>query len=418
MRRNPEAMMARAGRSSQSGFLQEQFEEAVARQRQGNHNGALKRLKRVLKDLPDNPQVLNMYALCLAETGEARKAAQALERAVKADPGHAESWSNLGVLYHEAGDLERAAQAYDRYRALDPGSCAGHVKYADACLGLDRYAEALAAYQQAVAAEPDSADALRGLAQANMCEGQWEQALGAAREALARAPGDTLSLSIVAAASTELGRAGEAAKLVDFDRLIDVRDFAAPEGFADIGSFNDALCAHCLAHPSLVYEPGGKSTMKGHQTGDLWQDKGQRPIGPLLDLIVSAVDGYKETHPLDPSHPFLFRQPERWGCYIWATVLDSGGHQAPHIHPSGWLSGVYYAKVPRTVAANPDSRAGWIEFGRAERYPKSGTGHAVRSYQPREGMAVLFPSYFYHRTEPFESGERRISLAFDIVPMD
>jgi hypothetical protein len=29
---------------------------------------------------------------------------------------------------------------------------------------------------------------------------------------------------------------------------------------------------------------------------------------------------------------------------------------------------------------------------------------------------LLFPSYVYHRTIPFESGEDRISFAFDVVP--
>jgi hypothetical protein len=39
--------------------------------------------------------------------------------------------------------------------------------------------------------------------------------------------------------------------------------------------------------------------------------------------------------------------------------------------------------------------------------------HALLPIKPREGMIVLFPSYFYHRTIPFESAEERITLAFD-----
>jgi hypothetical protein len=31
---------------------------------------------------------------------------------------------------------------------------------------------------------------------------------------------------------------------------------------------------------------------------------------------------------------------------------------------------------------------------------------------------ILFPSYFYHRTIPFESSQRRISIAFDAVPRE
>jgi hypothetical protein len=29
---------------------------------------------------------------------------------------------------------------------------------------------------------------------------------------------------------------------------------------------------------------------------------------------------------------------------------------------------------------------------------------------------VLFPAYLYHATVPFNSGQRRISIAFDVLP--
>ena len=61
--------------------------------------------------------------------------------------------------------------------------------------------------------------------------------------------------------------------------------------------------------------------------------------------------------------------------------------------------------------------SGWIEFGRPQDHPMSKAEPQLRSYQPHEGMVVLFPSYFYHHTEPFESQEQRISIAFDIVPL-
>jgi hypothetical protein len=31
---------------------------------------------------------------------------------------------------------------------------------------------------------------------------------------------------------------------------------------------------------------------------------------------------------------------------------------------------------------------------------------------------ILFPSYFYHRTIPFEASETRISIAFDAMPLN
>ena len=43
--------------------------------------------------------------------------------------------------------------------------------------------------------------------------------------------------------------------------------------------------------------------------------------------------------------------------------------------------------------------------------------HWAQSLDPTNaGLYVLFPSCFYHRTKPFESEDKRISIAFDIVP--
>ncbi len=40
----------------------------------------------------------------------------------------------------------------------------------------------------------------------------------------------------------------------------------------------------------------------------------------------------------------------------------------------------------------------------------------MRTFQPEEGLMLLFPSYFYHRTVPFEAAEERISISFDVKP--
>ena len=46
------------------------------------------------------------------------------------------------------------------------------------------------------------------------------------------------------------------------------------------------------------------------------------------------------------THPAMAWATEHWTLRLWATVLDPGGVQLPHLHPLGWLSGVYYVQVP------------------------------------------------------------------------
>jgi hypothetical protein len=41
----------------------------------------------------------------------------------------------------------------------------------------------------------------------------------------------------------------------------------------------------------------------------------------------------------------------------------------------------------------------------------------LRRVRPEEGRPVLFPSYFFHRTTPFDADGTRVSLAFDVTSL-
>jgi hypothetical protein len=62
-----------------------------------------------------------------------------------------------------------------------------------------------------------------------------------------------------------------------------------------------------------------------------------------------------------------------------------------------------------------NGRQGWITFGQSNLRlgEHDEIAHAV---QPEEGLLVLFPSYMFHGTVPFESDQPRTTIAFDVVP--
>jgi hypothetical protein len=76
---------------------------------------------------------------------------------------------------------------------------------------------------------------------------------------------------------------------------------------------------------------------------------------------------------------------------------------------------VYYPKIPAVITADDPDHAGWIEFGRPPEDFYASVEPDVRLINPEEGLMVLFPSYFYHRTIPYESDDVRISVAFDVL---
>lgn len=94
-------------------------------------------------------------------------------------------------------------------------------------------------------------------------------------------------------------------------------------------------------------------------------------------------------------------------------LLKSSGR---HIHPSAWLSGVYYVQLPELASQTGQGEAGWIEFGRPPEHFHCTVEPEVRAIRPEPGLMLLFPSYFYHRTMPFESAGLRISISFDVHP--
>ena len=181
--------------------------------------------------------------------------------------------------------------------------------------------------------------------------------------------------------------------------------------------FNSALTKHVLAHPTLNFTPPEKSTRFGGHTGDLRFGLPRDPVHALEQMIEEAVMQYRAEVKKNNAHPFLANFPKKWGVTIWAIVMGAQGHQTSHIHPAGWLSGVYYPQVSAAVAKGGNDNAGWIEFGNPPDEYKLSTEAELTLYQPKEGLMLLFPSYTYHRTIPYLTDKTRVSVAFDVFPI-
>ena len=91
------------------------------------------------------------------------------------------------------------------------------------------------------------------------------------------------------------------------------------------------------------------------------------------------------------------------------------GFQKPHIHSSGWISGVFYLKMPGKIIGNEGSIAFSLH---GYDYPIIRKDIPGKEHQPKVGDLVFFPSSLFHWTIPFEADEERQCIAFDIVPVN
>ena len=77
------------------------------------------------------------------------------------------------------------------------------------------------------------------------------------------------------------------------------------------------------------------------------------------------------------------------------------------------MSSALYLALPEP-ASSERADSGWFKLGE----PDEKLGLDVqpwRKIEPKVGRLVLFPSWMWHGTVPFEEGER-LTIAFDVAP--
>ncbi len=385
------------------------------RQESGDLEGALAAYRRAAELAPDVPDIHFNIGTVHGQRGEEEAAIAAYARTIELEPDHARAHRNKGTLHLAMDDPEAALPSSRRAAELMPGDVQAHADCGRALLKLGRAKEAIEAFTRAVRLAPAAPGTHIHLGYAHLFNRDPRAALESIETGLERAPGHTLGLALKSMALVEAGLRERAAPLLDFTRLVRARKFEPPPGFDSLAAFNAALNAHVRAHPTLRYSSTNRSVVAGQGTGELLAEP-RGPFAHFEQMIRTAVNEYMAEVCRGTEHPSLSRPPRRWHPTTWATVMDAQGHQLSHFHPPGWLSGVYYSKLPPVVSAGDDAHAGWIEFGPPySRIPLTAT-FDVTAVQPEEGLMLLFPSYVCHRTVPFESTEQRISIAFDIVP--
>ncbi len=336
--------------------------------------------------------------------------------AVRLAPDNAELKGRLGNLLVETSRFDQAIEPLsDALNAL-PREAQGFVchllAYAHKKLGQGE--ASVAAAKRLVALTGGAVPALVHLSAAYLTSGEPERALEVCERGLERKPASRQFLSDKALALSALGRDEEASRLYDFDRLLKVSRVDAPPGFNSVDRFNAALMTHIRNHPTLDFSGISLSCHQGATSDELLvEPKG--PVAALEQAIQRAAEAFRTELAQESAQPWIDDLPDQESLELsaWVTRLRSQGYQHGHIHPSAWISGVYYVSLPPEVRQEKNDDSGWIEFGRAPYYYAIDNAQNVRAVQPEEGMLVLFPSYFYHRTVPFDSDKERVTIAFD-----
>ena len=126
---------------------------------------------------------------------------------------------------------------------------------------------------------------------------------------------------------------------------------------------------------------------------------------PLNDVLTGVMKNLE-----NPERPFT-----RMCIGSWVNINPKGSFNVLHDHsaPDGFLSGVFYVRVPEN--------SGNIYFRDPRTFVRcfpdqwySSKGADETSIVPKENMLVVFPTWLSHRVGVNMSEEDRISISFNI----
>ena len=412
----------------------------------GYGDEAVRRLQQAHQVAPNSAEVLLNLASALAVADRSEEAVAAYEAMLAKDPDnpelHAYFNGYLGVMghadylksYHRAlqrhpGDPRFAIplarkyllenRGHDAVQVLETALGEGgepaflHQELSHVLREQGEFARGLEYARSALAANRSPA-AERELATAIMAAGaDYQEAHTLLTSLVKQFPVDQGLWALYATALRYTNNAEAYRALVDYDKMIQVREIASQQDFDNLDGFIDFIRQSLLRLHTTKQHPVEQSMLHGTQTlDDLFSRRDPAiqqlrvALGEQLSSVIAGLP-VQDDHPLCGRNTGHFAFSDSWSVRLWRD-----GFHKNHFHSQGWLSSAFYLTVPNAVDHGGE---GWIKFGEPgfkAREPLS----ADYWVKPREGSLVVFPSYLWHGTEPLKTASERVTVGYDILP--
>lgn len=213
----------------------------------------------------------------------------------------------------------------------------------------------------------------------------------------------------------QLGEMDTYRDLIDYSAFPVTYDLAEEKGGGEIGDLNRSVFDAVINHPSLAREIHSEAPTAKFITENFTTENAPEPVAAVIDLVTEKIERLKQGLTPKAGHPFLGRIPDRYRVEMFGALLDAGGFHSPHVHSDSWISGGYYAQVPN-ADADDDDKARCLEFGKMLfSFGFEGERHYV---EPREGLLAMWPSYYIHNTVPCLDTRQRLTMGFNVYPLD
>ena len=382
----------------------------------GRHEEAEVAYRAALKRAPwDDVAHEHLAGLLLGQTDDPVRALAPLEEALRAQPSSALITLKGRLLARTNRRAEAYAYLSDA-SARYPEGAALHAAAAKAALQLEGddpavFKAALAHAERAYALAFDVPKVAGLMGEVWLATGQPDRAARLAEGLIRRCPENQALLALQAMAWRLMGDA-RYLDLYDYEKLVGSTIIETPRGWPNLASYLADLSAALQCAHDVPLDAFGMVRRDGVESmTNLTVDSGEA-IRAFYEALEAPTQAYVSRlgRGRDP-----LRRRSQGGARVlagWSVKTVPSGFHGSHLHPEGWLSSAFYVELPPAVQTG---RQGWIKFGEPAipTRPKLEAEHWVK---PDPGRFVLFPSYMWHGTEPYQGEGIRLVMSVDFLP--
>ena len=417
--------------------IKETFALAVQHHQKNNLQVAEKLYKEILKTNPNHANTRNNLGSVLKELGESRKAISCFQKAIQIQPNHADAHNNLGNAFRELEESEKAIGCYEKAIQIQPNHADANNNLGNAFRELEESKKAIGYYEKAIQINPNHTYAYNNLGNVFKDLGEHKKAISyfqktnsiVSKEELLKysylldgledykkklekfIKKETCNRN-VAAMAAYVSKKENIKNIYPFCK--DPLNFVFINNLKNVSTLTDNFSENLLERLEKVHsvwEPKTTTTKRGYQTSSNLFNSTDIEILKLQKIIEKQIITYRKVYELSEDY-FIKKWPRKYKFSAWYVKLLKQGHQKPHMHAQGWLSGVFYIKVPKLL----NKYEGSIKFLLSSYDFPEDKNLPNLIHSPNDFDLVLFPSSLIHQTIPFNSLDGRHSIAFDLIP--
>ena len=363
---------------------------------------AIEVYKKAIHINPSMYEVHNDIGLMYRKENNSELAITYFKKSLEIKNDYDKAYFNLATTYKKLNDLDQSLIYFNKTIEINPNNNGAYFEIAEVYRKQKKFDEAFKFYDLS-----KNEKTLYKTLQCCFEEGSKEKYLKQLKNIIKIEPNDRRIASLASFAAQQLN----IENIYPFcpNPINFIYKSTIDNHIKNSNSFINNLLTE-LSDQDFNWEPKGRTTIKGFTTKDL--SCSELPnIKKLENIIFKELSNYYDHHK-DENINFIINKPKKYKFVCWSNRLKKEGYNMPHMHPSGWVSGVFYLKIPSKIKGE---EAG-IQFhldgddfisNNKEKLP-------IKKISPNIGDIVLFPSSLFHSTIPFSSNEERVCIAFDI----